>query len=256
MANVTKHFTFDQFLTEVQIPWAKGHAKKYATCSKDKDSSTAEFTGTKSWSEALNLARFGWPKGTKKLKKALEGLKGATAPALEHSFDVAGEEVDIGRYLTGDPENMIEYYPVHRDGIKFIDVYVSFAYHCGYSANDVIKRGAVILSNIDALEQNGYRCKIIGYSKNGAGKHGLEMQVILKEYEETLELDRMAFCLINPSMLRRLGFKLIERFVPQQANKNYGSGRTFTAPENALHIDRDMFSERSINRHFQNCLKD
>ena len=255
---IKKHFTFDQFLAEAQTPWASKHKDKYVTHSQDTDSESVEWTGTKNWNEAIKFAQYGWPTGTKKLKKALDNLKGATAPALECSFDVAGEEVDIGRFLTGDPENMIEYNPVNREGIKFVEVYISFAYHCGHTAKDVIKRGAIILSNIDALEANGYRCKIIGYSKNGyrSGRSykGLELEVVLKEYDEALELDRMAFCLINPSMLRRLGFKLIERFNPKQANKNYGKGVTFLAPENALHIDRDMFSESTINYHFKNNL--
>ena len=150
---------------------------------------------------------------------------------------------------------MVDYRLVNSDGIKFIDIYVSFAYHCGHSADEVVKRGALILSNIDGLESNGYRCRVIGYSKNGyrsgRGYIGLDMEVILKEHDENLELDRMAFCLINPSMLRRLGFKLIERFQPKQSNKNYGRGLDFQAPENALHIDRDMFSSESINGHFK-----
>jgi hypothetical protein len=249
---VKKSFTFDEFIRETQKTLPEGYSDKYRQSSVNGDK---DFTGTKSFAEATRYLKYGWPEGVAELKTELDNIKKVTAPALECIFDVAGEEPDIGRFLSGEPENMVEYQTVNRDGIKFVDIYVSYAFHCGWEVEEAVRRGATILANVDGLEANGYRCRIIGYQSASSGDVGSVFEVFLKDYNETLELDRMAFCLVNPSMFRRLGFKLDELHQPELSNRSYGSGMAFEAPKNALHIERDMFSPKAINSLFADHLK-
>ena len=255
---VKKSFTFDEFVAETQKELPSKYWDRYREASK---TGSKKFTGTKSFDEATGFIKHGWPEGVKKLKTELDNIKKVTAPALECIFDVAGEEPDVGRYLSGEPENMVEYQTVNRDGIKFIDIYVCYSYNCSWSTRDVIKRGATILSNIDGLEANGYRCKIIGYQSaqysRRRKKTGLQVTVLLKDYNEALELDRMAFCLVSPSMYRRMGFKLDELHQPSMSNESYGYDLSYTVPKNnnaSIQIDRGMFAPRDINREFLNYL--
>ena len=249
---IKKTFTFSQFIIETQKKLPKNHLEKYRDHSQDRDE---EFTGTKSFAEATKLLKYGWPEGVKKLKTDLDNIKRATAPALEPFFDVAGEEPDISRYLSGDPENMVEYHTVNDEGIKFLDIYICYAYNWTHSTKKVIRRGATILANIDTLEANGYRCRLIGYQsacftknrrRNGK-KTGMQVEVLLKDYDEPLEQDRMAFGLVSPSMYRRMGFKLDELYQPEMSNNNYGYGLKFDVPDGALELQRDTFSPDEIN---------
>ena len=255
---VKKSFTFDEFIVETQKELPADYHDNYFESSK---TGSRDFTGTKSFAEATEYLKYGWPEGVTELKTELDNLKPATAPALECIFDVAGEEPDIGRFLSGEPENMVEYQTVNRDGIKFVDVYVCYSYNCSWSTRDVIKRGAAILSNIDGLEANGYRCRIIGYQSaqynRRRKKTGLQVTVLLKDYNEALELDRMAFCLVSPSMYRRMGFKLDELHQPSMSNHSYGFDLSYTVPKDSnasIQIDRSMFAPRDINREFMNYL--
>jgi hypothetical protein len=256
MTMIKKQFTFDQFISETQVALTSNHSAKYQRAS---STGSEDFTGTKSFNQATGYLKHGWPEGVSRLKTALDNIKSATAPALECSFDVAGEEVDVGRLMAGDPENMVNWNYVDREGIKFTDVYVSYGFSARYTVEQVVGRGAAILANIDGLEANGHRCRIIGYQCSGYGRGqkvtGLEIQVILKDYNENLELDRLAFCLVNPSMLRRMGFKLEERFQPKMTNHSYGHGQGFKAPEGALHVDDRTFTESEVNRQFSKYAK-
>jgi hypothetical protein len=254
---IKKYFTFDQFITATQKDLPKNHLEKYRQSSQDRDQ---DFTGTKSFDEATKLLKYGWPEGVKQLKTDLDNIKRATAPALEPFFDVAGEEPDIGRYLSGDPENMVEYHSVNDEGIKFLDIYICYAYNWTHSTKQIIRRGATILANIDSLEANGYRCRLIGYQsasfrkRRARKKTGLQVEVLLKDYDEPLELDRMAFALVNPSMYRRMGFKLDELYQPEMSNHCYGYGLNFDVPDGSLRIDRDTFNTDEINNIFSNHL--
>ena len=252
---VERTFTFDEFLAEVQKPFPKGHKKKYQQSSQETDSYTATWTGTKSFKHAMELARHGYPKGVKKMKAEMANLQPAQAPALVPIFAVAGDEVDVERFLNNEPENMVTYQDELQDGVQFIDIYVAYSYHSGKRANAIISRGACILKNIDSLENNGYRCRLIGYNYAVESGLGVQWKVILKEYQEHLELDRMAFALACPSMLRRLSFKLTELHQPEQTNESYGRSETMEVEDGHINIGPYDFDTDSINRKFEKHFK-
>jgi hypothetical protein len=258
MANniIQKEYTFDQFVIETQASLPADYNNKYRQSSKN---GTLDFTGTDSFKQASGYLQHGWPEGVKQLKTALDNLSHATAPTLEQFFDVTGEELDISLYITEEPECMIDYRLVNSDGIKFVEIYVCYGYNWTWSTEEVITRGATILSNIDSLESNGYRCKIIGYQsacwEKRRKKTGLQVQILLKDFDENLELDRMAFCLVNPSMYRRMGFKLDELHQPSLTCNNYGHNLPFQVPEGAIRIGRESFKPCEINNIFKEGLQ-
>ena len=71
------------------------------------------WSDTKTMDEALELARYGWEEGRQHLRQAvgriaLDQLVGRR-PIVESRLDFAGDEVDIGAYLHGEPEHMVDY---------------------------------------------------------------------------------------------------------------------------------------------------
>ena len=257
MPVVESTFTFDEFLYGASQPLPENHGKKYGRSS---ITGSEDFTGTESFEQAHHLALHGFPEGTKEMKKQMDLLGHAKANRLEPVFDVFGDEVEIGRFCSGDPENMVTFENVLKDGQQFLDVYVAFSYSYHKEARQIIKRGAIVLSNIDYLENNGFRCRIVGYNhalcrkdRRAKTRMGVKHLAILKDYNEPLDIDRMAFALACPSMLRRLAFRLTELLQPKQTNKNYGaSHELLTSEERETAIDVTPFdwSEDEINAQF------
>ena len=70
-----------------------------------------QWSGTSTMDEAIELARYGWEEGRQHLRQAvgriaLDQLVGRR-PIVESQLDFAGDEVDIGAYLHGEPEHMV-----------------------------------------------------------------------------------------------------------------------------------------------------
>jgi hypothetical protein len=241
---------FDSFIEQCKKPALKG-------CKYDasKQTNREKFTGTKTYNEAVKIASLGWPEGTKKMKKGLLEFQASEAPQLKSLFDVSGDEPDIDRFLSGEPENMISWENVQASGVVFLDVYFSFSYSCGKKQDAIIKRGVQILSNVDQLEQNGYRVRIIAYERStDPNGNTFELNVTLKDYQEVIDLDRMAFAMAHPAMLRRLGFRLIEQ-IPHKNydHPNYGSVEDLKK-DDVINITPNTFEPSQIDDLFKSNL--
>ena len=64
--------------------------------------------------------------------------------------DYTGDEVDIYRFLSGDPENMVEYYLEDSKYGKQANMLVNCSLSSSVSPERIIKRGAAIYSAIEA----------------------------------------------------------------------------------------------------------
>src|ERR1035441_2105843 len=77
-------------------------------------------------------------------------------------WDVTGSEVDIARYLTGEPENMIEYPTMKVSKVgRVITLCASFAYSASIDANSIKRRGQVITALALALDRLGHATQIL-----------------------------------------------------------------------------------------------
>ena len=243
--------TFDEFLHVCQHDESWKDAPGSSSVSGD-----LEFTGTESYEQAIDLAKHGYPEGVQWIKDGLDNVKAKKGLQIECSFDVTGDEACIDRYLGNDPENMVNYNYTVQGGIKFLDVYFSIGYSCRHEQPEIIKRGVQVLSNIDSLENNNYRVRIIAYHMTTGGRNRpLLHEIIVKDYQEPIELDRMAFIMVNPSMLRRLGFRITEIYAPAYTRRNYGCSGSYPHSIDGVDIHDDCFSPDNIDLRFKeyNC---
>jgi len=244
---VEKTFSFDELLEVCKHDESWKNAPGRIKGSVD----TGEnFHGTKTYGNALDIASNGYPEGVKMLTDAMGSIGHAQGPVIQPFFDVAGDEPDIDRFLNNEPDNMVTYENVIQDGINFIDVYFSYAYGCVKDQPEIIARGVQVLSNIDNLEQAGYRVRLIAYHHTMDRACPMKLNIIIKDYNEHVELDRMAFIMIHPSMLRRLGFRLVEIYGPALCNRGYGSCSS-TGISGAIDIGPSQFEPESIDRSFE-----
>jgi hypothetical protein len=125
-------------------------------------------------------------------------------------FDVAGAEPDVARYLEGEPENMLEFSaPSPRPRVHIVFL---FGVSCHTPASEMRERGAAIISAIDAAEARGVRVKLSVASFRNESMGGYILS--LKEADQPLDLDLLAFILAHPAADRRVGFRLMEHTMP------------------------------------------
>jgi hypothetical protein len=173
--------------------------------------------GTKTYDEAVAVAGTGWNKGAERVAKIRASLDAVVqrmtvANCAQMIYGVEGEWVDIGRIATGEPECCGSWHDQGEGASqKVVKIVANVAVSCGVSAETIFARGAATLAAVDLLESLGFRCEVWA-SKGCSGRVQSEFHTLVKEASQPVELDRLAFCLCHPAMLRRLYFATMETF--------------------------------------------
>lgn len=128
--------------------------------------------------------------------------------------DVSGTDVDVGRFLDGEPECMVDFQPgpaQRRTVTVAFNVFIS----SGVDRQRFLRRGAAIAALVDALERSGLRCEVIMHFRGMGRREVLDVETVLKPVAEPLDLERLAFAACDVSVCRRLvlayGAALTER---------------------------------------------
>ena len=208
--------SFDEFLHEVRTKPAldrNGRHSETNDASKRWDLE-AGFDG------ANELASRGWKEGLAKMAKvrSLVELPDQSDRSIQAQpfFSDEGDEVDIDRYLAGEPECMIQFTPELTPSYgRVAKIIVNLAASCGVKSGTMYRRGAAACILIDALESAGVRCEVWVLPKtSSSGGDSFHTRVLVKRPDEHVEADRMAFMLAHPAVMRRLGFRLMEQQGP------------------------------------------
>jgi hypothetical protein len=174
--------------------------------------------------EALELGASGWAEGTKKLEEARQKISAPLFSQLESEvkFDVApGEWVDVGRLLTGEAEvwgyiGSTENLSASAKG-KYATIAVNVGARASVDDHQFVNRGAAIAAAVDVLEHLGFRVRVEVYSQvdsrgNGGDDEGeLEVSFTLKNHEDPLDVDAIAFWTAHVGSYRRLTFAAREQ---------------------------------------------
>ena len=174
------------------------------------------WSDTKTMDEALELARYGWEEGRQHLRQAvgriaLDQLVGRR-PIVQSRLDFAGDEVDIGAYLHGEPEHMVDYQVRQDTHGKQAMMYVNASMASHVSSERIMQRGGALYAAIEALRTEGYSLGLtmVDSTKNNRFSHYTEYQIPVVQPGEYLDIDTAAFCLAHPAFLRRGVFALNE----------------------------------------------
>ena len=235
--------------------------------SNDKD---FEFTGSDNFDEAIGFAVNGWHDGRSDLASAAEFAmaKTQTIDKPEWVYAPAGALPNVPAAAAGVPANMMTMYNTNTNAKRpIVTIYASFGASFMVTREAIIRRGAAIVALIDQIEQSGKRVKLVAYGANaikGARSDGktydkMVYQVNVKESDEQLDLDRIAFTMAHPSMLRRCKFRVMEctfdNYIP-----GYGSPIPMPVDmreDNAMHLgpmydDTGFTSQEEAIRTIQN----
>lgn len=166
------------------------------------------------------LARDGW---AEQLDATLDVAESAVQHAERErpltqfvpTFDVSGSDVDVARYLSGEPECMIEYplTEIVKAG-KVITIVNGTGVSFAVSADNVMARGRAIFALCVALERCGYATEVIAdWSVSGKhagggrkGKPDLSVRTMVKSAHDTLDAERLMYAMAHPSFTRVLTY--------------------------------------------------
>lgn len=193
-----------------------------------------QFTKTESFSEAVELFKNGWSDMATKLVQKLKVIESKTEPTMKprNTLSVAGYQAIVPLYLQGVPNNMVnkKMVPVKQ---KVITLNKSIDYNGGVDADDIVEESIKAMQIVKKLEAQGYRCNlniVLGTSAGYPTKQFV-VKVRIKSANEKLNVSKLAFPLVHPSMLRRLFFRFIEVYPHVTKSFVGGYGRPATSSE-------------------------
>lgn len=180
-------------------------------------SNSFEFSRTYSFEQAVDMMKNGWESKAKELNLKLKEKMRNTAYVNERKqcAGVAGFQPIVARYLSGDPISMVTTKTVKQKQ-KVINIVKSINYSAGCPASLIEKESLKALQLVQKLEANGYRVNLdiaLGSAAGeNRGKNQVELytRVRIKKASEKLNISKMVFAMVHPSMLRRLFFRFIE----------------------------------------------
>ncbi len=137
------------------------------------------------------------------------------AHTFEYRNDVTGSVPDIGLYLSGEPECMMDSYPIVKPVKSFVvRIVVPFGYRADVEAEWARQRGTAIIGLLDALTAAGYSLEIWGVSAQFANKRGKQIRrayaVKIHDAADIYDPKMIAFGTGHPAMHRKLRFLAAE----------------------------------------------
>ena len=181
-------------------------------------SSASEWNGNVSYLEARELAEHGWPEGVRLIQQVSDevapyALRPQQRPQWEYTH--AGFLPSMAAYVAGAPEHMLIRTQADDPTRPVVRIVCSVTASAHIPADVLVRRGAAVLSVLDYLESSGTRVELTlfdgGHERTKQNSHvRYESLIVLKRPDEHVDIDRLAFALVHPAMLRKLLFKLRE----------------------------------------------
>ena len=177
-----------------------------------------------SYNGALEMLTSGWEKGRDKMEVFQRGITSEIKPrdiGPQSFFDMTGEECDIGRFCSFDPENMLDFRfeETSKQG-RIIKLMVQGWVHAGAKQDQMLRRGAAAVAIADALEGAGYRVELelYFYNRESNEYHSI-FYVPVKDADQNLQIDRLTYLFCHVSVMRRLWFRVAEQMEPEDFYK-------------------------------------
>ena len=197
--------------------------------SQKRGQSQQNWTGTRTFKQALDLARTGWTEGRERFDANLSELTPYVEAAMrENSVTLApaGYLPNVPAMCAGSPQYM---YAETDEGeinarTRVIRLLLCISTSFNVGKETLERRGAAVAAAVDYFESIGVRVEVEichvaedsgadGYFPNGDRKTVKVMHehyIMIKRADEAIEPDRFAFMLGHASVLRRFIFKLDE----------------------------------------------
>lgn len=219
--------------------------------SSDKERDT-DWAGTENLKGAVKLGHEGYEEIRPEVERMFTELESQLAERLEVAFqtrfDYAGSVVDVGRYLGGEPECMIDFVPEPSARMgRVVKVIINGSCSSYVDAKRIIKRGVVVCALVDAIHKLGMGVEVYAEfpindtSINSPSGKVHTSLVKLHSSEQLLDINNLMFAVCHPSMLRRIQFSVMEQTQWAPAKRIVGRGYGYpSALECAERVGADV----------------
>lgn len=172
------------------------------------------WTGHATLADARRMAREGFADELPAMLRLVESAVTTVEHDLERyvprwEYAAAGDEPDVARYLSGEPECMVAYplVPMPTSG-RVIAVVASVAVSHAVSGAAMRRRGAVIAAFALALARLGTAVEVWADISQRMERRPVHrrMRVLVKPHDGAVDESVLAFALAHPAMLRQLAF--------------------------------------------------
>lgn len=190
-----------------------------------------EFSGTKTFGEAVIFAKRGWPEQAKKIALNSSRLFAKTKSWVSYQekieYAVCGHSIDIAKFVEGEPECVMEIGYQKGSGSnkkRIIKIDIPFSYSWQLTPEEILKHGSRVVALIQLVEFSGYNTYIqaSSYKRNSySNSRKIGIHFPLKLPDQPLDLNRIAFALCHPSFLRRIFFSF-EETLPKKIVESIG----------------------------------
>lgn len=183
------------------------------------------FTQTHSFEEACELFKNGWSDMSEELTQRLKA-EGVFEPTMTYKNvqSVEGFHPIVPLYLMGIPTNMVskKLTPMKQ---KVININKAITYIASTKKEDIIDESIKAFKIIKKLESQNYRVNL--NIVHGVYEYDEKyfVKIRLKSANEKLNISKLAFPLVHPSMLRRLILRFEEVYPDVSSSFTYGYGR-------------------------------
>jgi hypothetical protein len=212
-----------------------GEALHYAKANDNRRSSDAQrdtdWAGSQDLNTAVQLGLDGWhdirPDVDAMFSRMEEQINMSLGDVFEMRYDYSGDSVDIDRFLMGDPEHMMDYetVPSGRMG-RVVRVLVNGSASAFVTPELIRQRGVLAVALIDVLSKLGVGVELWLESATEYNDKLHSQLIKIHSSEERLDIDNLMFSMAHPSMLRRVGFSILERtsWAPAKQCAQLGAG--------------------------------
>lgn len=167
--------------------------------------------GTYRFEDAEHLMRTGDSKIAEKLETELGKIKSAFGikHVNKNYYDIAGYQASVPRYLQGVPTNMVNSRKVPQKQ-RVVTLIKSVSYSSFWKADQIIEESVKALAIVHKVESAGVKVNLDVMWFSEVSGERVFYRVNIKKAGERLNVSKIAFPLVHPSMLRRFMFALLE----------------------------------------------
>lgn len=245
-----REFSWSEF-----VECARANGPSGSAIERGEDKQAGRFAQA-SWADSLRMASEGWMPETPKVADLLRYVETDLGDSMHQSFewyyDVSGSEVDITRFLAGEPENMINALPlkVMRTG-RVIRLYVPATYPGDADSSQIIGRGIAIMALVECFSMLQHPTEIwagiCNHDQFRNPHYRTSYLVKVQGATEALDMGRIMFALAHPAFARQLGFSVKETCPKAKAMGFYRGGTYGSSSREIMPEDyADMADENVI----------
>lgn len=211
-------------------------------------SNTYSFTQTSSYEQAAKMLKDGWQEKAEELVKK---LKIAEAQVMNTTvqkvmYDIVGYQASVPRYLQGLPTSMVNKKATPTKQ-KVITLNKDISYNAMITTKQIVDASVQTLLLIKKIEAQGIRVNLNLIFGITAGNTKEVVKVRLKSANERLNISKLAFPLVHPSMLRRLCFRYVETAPTITSSYTFGYGRPMDGTALKEHCKGEYVLPRLFN---------